>query len=140
MGLKERLFCGIIITKRIDTSVRRDTAMDDIKNVLYSLIPLILIILFSWLFGLLGSKMKKPTDEEDVSLKRGSEDQPFDILSAIREAAGQRPEPQGPEPQGALKISDRTATPIERGVWGTGRGSGGPVVTPKPITPKWWGA
>ena len=109
--------------------------MDDIKNVLYSLIPLILIILFSWLFGVLGSKMKKPTEESDVSLKRGPEDQPFDILSAIREAAG-----QGPEPQGGLKISDRTATPMESVAWGTGTGPGGPTVTPKPITPKWWGA
>jgi hypothetical protein len=112
--------------------------MDDIKNVLYSLIPLILIILFSWLFGVLGSKMKKPTEETDVSLKRGSEDQPFDILSAIREAAGQAPE--GPVPQGGLKISDRTATPIERRAWGTDTGPGGSNVTPKPITPKWWGA
>jgi len=109
--------------------------MGDIKNVLYSLIPLILIIIFSWLFGLLGSKMKKPTEETEVSLKRGPEDQPLDILSAIKEAAG-----QAPAPQGALKISDRTATPIERGAWGTGTGPGGPNVTPKPITPKWWGA
>jgi hypothetical protein len=109
--------------------------MDDIKNVLYSLIPLILIILFSWLFGVLGSKMKKPTEESDVSLKRGPEDQPFDILSAIREAAG-----QAPAPQGALKINDRTATPMESVAWGTGTGPGGPNVTPKPITPKWWGA
>ncbi len=109
--------------------------MGDIKNVLYSLIPLILIIIFSWLFGLLGSKMKKPTEETEVSLKRGPEDQPLDILSAIKEAAG-----QAPAPQGALKISDRTATPIERRAWGTERGPGGPTVTPKPITPKWWGA
>jgi hypothetical protein len=109
--------------------------MDDIKNALYSLIPLILIILFSWLFGLLGSKMKKPTEEADVPLQKGPEDRPFDILSAIREAAG-----QGPEPQGGLKMSDRTGSPIERGAWGTVTGSGGPTVTPKPITPKWWGA
>ncbi len=110
--------------------------MDDIKNVLYSLIPLILIIVFSWLFGILGGKMKKPPEETDVSLNRGPEDQPFDILSAIREAAAD----QGPAPQGGLKINDRTATPIERVAWGTGKGSGGPNVTPKPITPKWWGA
>jgi hypothetical protein len=109
--------------------------MDDIKSVLYSLIPLILIIVFSWLFGLLGSKMKKPTEDTDVPLQKGPEDQPFDILSAIREAAG-----QGPEPQGGLKMSDRTGAPIERGSWGTVTGSGSPTVTPKPITPKWWGA
>jgi hypothetical protein len=109
--------------------------MDDIKNALYSLIPLILIILFSWLFGLLGSKMKKPTEETDGQPQKGSEAQPFDILSAIREAAG-----QGPEPQGGLKMSDRTGAPVERGSWGTATGAGAPIVTTKPITPKWWGA
>jgi hypothetical protein len=109
--------------------------MDDIKSVLYSLIPLILIIVFSWLFGLLGSKMKKPTEETEVSLQRGPEDQPLDILSAIKEAAG-----QGPEPQGGLQITDRTATPIDSGAWGSVTGRGAPSVTPKPITPKWWGA
>ena len=51
--------------------------MDDIKNVLYSLIPLILIIIFSWLFGLLGSKMKKPTEESDVSLQKRSRGSTF---------------------------------------------------------------
>ena len=31
----------------------------DIENILYSLVPLILIIVFSWLFSFLGSRMKK---------------------------------------------------------------------------------
>ena len=108
--------------------------MDDIKNVLYSVIPLILIILFSWLFGLLGSKMKKPKEETDASLKVGSEDQPIDIFGEMREEGDQIPAGQG-----SLRVTDRRAT-IDTGAWRARESPGGPRVTPKPITPKWWGA
>ena len=108
--------------------------MADTKSTLYSLLPLILIILFSWLFGKLGSKMKKPTEETDASAKGGPEDQPLDIFSVMREAAG-----RVPPPQGGATVGDRIGT-SGAGVRLTEMGSGGPRVTPTPITPKWWGA
>jgi len=109
--------------------------MDDIKNVLYSLIPLILIILFSWLFGMLGSKMKKPTDEADLSLERAPADQPMDIFALMRGEAG-----QAPAPQGGVTVGDRITARMGSEAWGIAASSGGPNITPKPITPKWWGA
>ena len=109
--------------------------MDDTKNVIWSLAPLILIILFSWLFGVLGNKMKKPKEETDVSPKRGPEDQPLDIFSAMREAAGQISASEG-----GVKGSDRVPPPAGSQVWRPETGLTGPRVTPKPITPKWWGA
>jgi hypothetical protein len=109
--------------------------MDESKNVIWSLVPLILIILFSWLFGFLGKKMKKPQEDGDVSLTRAPEDQPLDIFSAMREAAGQLSASEGP-----AGANDRLPTPTGSQTWSTGKGFTGPRVTPKPITPKWWGA
>lgn len=108
--------------------------MADTKSTLYSLLPLILIILFSWLFGKLGSKMKKPTEETDAPAKEGAEDQPLDIISLMRGAAG-----QAPASKGGAAVGNRIGTG-DAGARLTDMGSGGPRVTPKPITPKWWGA
>jgi hypothetical protein len=126
---------ALLLQKRIDASVRRDTAMEESKNVIWSLLPLILIVLFSWLFGFLGKKMKKPQEDTDVSLNRAPEDQPLDIFSAIREAAGQISASEGPTgPNG------RMPTPAGSQAWRPERGFTGPRITPTPITPKWWGA
>jgi hypothetical protein len=109
--------------------------MDDTKNVIWSLVPLILIILFSWLFGVLGNKMKKPKQEGDVATTKGAEDQPLDIFSALKQAAGQLSAPEG-----GVEGNDRVPTPTGSQVWRPETGFTGPRVTPKPITPKWWGA
>ncbi len=104
--------------------------MKDGNSVFYSLIPLILIILFSWLFGALGSKLKKPPEEGGIASKRESEDQPMDIFGEMIQQVSQRyaggNESQAP-PSGAPTIKIR-------------KDLTGPTVTPKPITPKWWGA
>lgn len=109
--------------------------MDDTKNVIWSLVPLILIILFSWLFGVLGKKMKKPPQETDASSERVPEDQPLDIFSALRQAAGQISAPEE-----NVNVSERAPTPAGSQGWRPDMASTGPRITSKPITPKWWGA
>jgi len=109
--------------------------MDDAKNVIFSLIPLILIVLFSWLFGLLGSRGKKPAEDMDQTTEKGPVDAPLDIFGQLRGQAG-----QSPPGQGNARVDERTATPIGIRVGRTAKSMDGPRVTPKPITPKWWGA
>lgn len=109
--------------------------MDEGKNVIWSLVPLILIILFSWLFGVLGNKMKKPQQETDVDSKGAPADRPFDIFSALKEAAGQISRPEA-----GADVDDRRQVLTGTQGWRPDVRSGGPTVTAKPITPKWWGA
>ncbi|AFM26005.1 hypothetical protein [Desulfomonile tiedjei] len=98
--------------------------MKDIESILYSLIPLVLIILFSWLFSFLGSKMKKPSENGDQVPGRVLGDRFFDLMKEEEsEEVPQQRQPQTPQP--GITIP---------------QGSGAPLVSAKPITPKWWGA
>lgn len=103
--------------------------MENITNILYSLLPLILIILFSWLFGLLGSKAKKQQAEAKVAEERQNTDLLDLILSQKEEEV--RSEPGVP---GAEKAR------LDEIVWEKRRQPGGPIVSPDPIKPRWWGA
>lgn len=100
--------------------------MNNIENILYSLIPLILIILFSWLFSFLGSKMKKPEESSEGAGGRNLGDR---ILEMMKE--GQDETPAEPVKRGPVAIDSRVGWPQQ---------TGNPVITPKPIKPKWWGA
>ncbi|MGB6066322.1 MAG: hypothetical protein WBG50_16085 [Desulfomonilaceae bacterium] len=108
--------------------------MNDSKSALYSLIPLILIILFSWLFGLLGSKLKKPPEEGEVGLKSEPEDKPIDLFGEMMQQVGRG------YAGGNAGGNEQQAPPAGVGVTRIQKGLTGPTVTPKPITPKWWGA
>ncbi len=109
--------------------------MEKIENILYSIVPLILIVLFSWLFSFLGSKMRKQQPDEAVPGQEKSSDYPLiDLLTGQSEA---------PQP------AESKATPLNWTSAGPSAGQpvqriptipGGPQVTPRPIRPKWWGA
>ncbi len=98
-------------------------AMKDMESILYSLIPLVLIILFSWLFSFLGSKMKKPSENGEQVPGRVLGDRFFDLMKEDAEEVPQQRQPQTTQP--GITIP---------------QGSGAPLVSAKPITPKWWGA
>jgi hypothetical protein len=94
---------------------------------------LILFIVVSWLFGLVSSKLKKRTQGVAQSPDKSKEDNLMDMILG----KGQETPPEQP--------------PTEQGPYGPASGMprparmrqpppGGPVVTPKPIEPKWWGA
>lgn len=108
--------------------------MKDTDNILYSIIPLILIILFSWLFSLLGSKMRKQGKEAEATGEKDRAYQLMDLLlpdkAGSGPAANQLPGIDRPAelPQPDLPIKMPKTAP------------GSPPVTAKPIEPKWWGA
>jgi len=108
--------------------------MKDTDNILYSIIPLILIILFSWLFSLLGSKMRKQGKETEATGEKSRGYQLMDLLLPDKPesgpAANQLPGTERPAelPQPNLPVQMPKTAP------------GSPPVTAKPIEPKWWGA
>ncbi|MBI4961966.1 MAG: hypothetical protein HY913_01685 [Desulfomonile tiedjei] len=108
--------------------------MDKIENILYSIIPLVLIIVFSWLFSLLGSKMRKQGQEAEPAGEKERGFQLFDMFPQGKEgespnAASSPGMPRQPE---MMQPDLRTGMPQTV--------TGAPPATPKPIEPKWWGA
>jgi hypothetical protein len=128
--LKEKPFCAIIIDVSIDAHSGRITPMEKIENLLYSIIPLVLIIVFSWLFSVLGSKMRKQGQEGEPS---GEKDRPFqltDLFAQDKEAFG----PTAAPLPGMDRQPDLMQPNLRTDMPKTAPG------TPKPIEPKWWGA
>jgi hypothetical protein len=107
---------------------------EKIGNILYSLIPLILIIVFSWLFSRLGAKMRKQGQEAEVPREKEREFQLIDLFANDKEPSG----PTAPQLPGTERQPEFMQPSLGAGMPRTV--AGGPVVTPKPIEPKWWGA
>ncbi|MEJ2717255.1 MAG: hypothetical protein P8182_08965, partial [Deltaproteobacteria bacterium] len=104
-------------------------------KVLYSLVPLILIIFFSWLFSFMGSRMKKQTDRTDVSSTENDDDgRLIDFLTGhADDDLLMVPGGEGPE-------RPKETVEVDSSDWRTYRDPRAPRVTPDPIRPKWWGA
>lgn len=106
--------------------------MENLENILYSLLPLIIIIVISWLFSSMGSRLKKQTPSA------GGETEPSQsrrLIDFITEGV-ETETPAGQEPRGEMPGQERPEGAV---VWPRAT-TRGPTVSPKPITPKWWGA
>jgi len=107
--------------------------MDKMENILYSLIPLIIIILISWAFSFLGSKRRGQQDSAETETQTAPRDQLLDFLT------------QGDDQEERLTVrrdegGSRVGPHADWDAWAPGVPTGGPKVTPDPIKPKWWGA
>ncbi len=105
---------------------------EKIEHILYSLLPLILIIFVSWFFSFLGSRVKKQTEQAPFPLKTET-DRDAVHLFLDEDEVMESPKPAQPFP-------GLPAPPAGSGppLWQPQ--PAGPQVTPKPIEPKWWGA
>lgn len=108
--------------------------MKDTDNILYSIIPLILIILFSWLFSLLGSKMRKQGKETETTGEKNRGFQLMDLLLEDKTGSG----PASTQLPGMDRPAELSHPDLPVKMPKTAPGS--PPVTAKPIEPKWWGA
>lgn len=106
--------------------------MDNLEKILYNLLPLVLIIVFSWLFGLLGSRMKKRAASAGDSTTRREEGQ--DLLDIFAARSGEQPG----TPQSGME--NLPPLPADATTWAPQRGLAPPPVTADPIKPKMWGA
>lgn len=110
--------------------------MEKAIEVLWSLIPLILIILFSWLFSLMGSKLKNQPQGKAPAPKEGTGSPILDMLLNIDE----KKEEAQPRPPAPGKEIGGGPVRFEPGAWNQPSISGPTQVSSEPITPKWWGA
>ena len=107
----------------------------EFEKMIPSLIPIILIIVVSWVFSFLAAKMKKTQQQTDEPSSAGrGEEQLSDFLNFRKGAdmfPGSQEETAGPREQmPPANVSD----------WRSYRGLQGPRVSSEPIKPKWWGA
>jgi hypothetical protein len=107
--------------------------MENSKDFLYSLAPLVLIIVFSWLFSFLGSKMKK----QGQGAAPQSQREPQGDLIDLFPDAGRQGSPGQPGTEQATWGQGR---PADVTTWNSRTAGGPPPVTAAPIKPKWWGA
>ena len=106
--------------------------MDNLENILYSLLPLVLIVVFSWLFGLLGSRMKKQAASSGKPAEQREEGENLFDLFAAR-SGGQ---PGAWEPG----MESLPPPPTDAAPWARRRGVNPSLVRADPIKPKMWGA
>ncbi|MGC8907703.1 MAG: hypothetical protein ACP5M0_09705 [Desulfomonilaceae bacterium] len=105
---------------------------ENITNVLYSLLPLIIIIFLSWLFSQMGAKAKRRTETAEKEAPSLPGDQIMDIL------LGKGPSTKDQAPHPTESPAGSSSMTVES--WDVQRPVSRSEPTPKPITPKWWGA
>lgn len=108
----------------------------DIEKLVWSLIPLLVIIAISWLFSYLGSKANKARQEAESVSGSDNRDSLLDLLSFEEEE-------KEDEMAGARRAHTEDIRTDERGQvpdWEAVHRRGAPVVSQDPIKPKWWGA
>ena len=106
----------------------------DIENLVYSIIHLVLIIFFSWLFSVMGSRMKKQAEEGSPNGVKTPGDQLLELF--------------GKHDDEKIAVGDERRAVAQTGRmpqvgtsdWEMHRDPRAPRVSTKPITHKWWGA
>ncbi|MCA1960485.1 MAG: hypothetical protein LDL33_06795 [Desulfomonile sp.] len=118
----------------------------EVEKLIYSIIPLVLIIFFSWLFSVVGSRMKRQIEEEGPGLikspgasqgagmAKSSGDPLMDLFGRLEDEKIVVTEEKETSPRmGGMPKSGTSE-------WGMYQDLQAPRVSPEPITPKWWGA
>jgi hypothetical protein len=108
----------------------------DLKQLLFSLLPLILIVIFSWLFSSRRSKQNGREDTNETFIFNDREEVIYEEAAEKNEsfhptmipADGYQTENAGPEMLGHHKALYK------------GRMASQQMISPEPIKPKWWGA
>jgi len=107
--------------------------MEKIENLFYSLAPLIVIIILSWVFSRMGARARR----QAASRQTGPEPQAGDGLMEMLMGKKGEEMPLNQEQDSQSARHGAGPTPIG---WETQRMPSGAQPTPKPITPRWWGA
>lgn len=105
--------------------------MADIQKDLFEYGFLILFILISWIISMVMRKVRSPEKREQTAEKESA-------VPILEQLFGQQsPEQAGPDDdneQGRRMVLSDSEAPMPQSDYR------GPVVTPDPIKPKWWGS
>ncbi len=107
--------------------------MENMEDSLYRILPLVLMILFAWIFSYFSKRAKKQSPAASSQPEREPQDEFMDLISDT--LGGERRGETPPE-----KVAWTQGGPAGMTTWKPQGRPGGPVVTPAPIKPKWWGA
>ncbi|MEW6347915.1 MAG: hypothetical protein AB1646_02540 [Thermodesulfobacteriota bacterium] len=111
----------------------------DVDKLWPSILPIVLIVVVSWLFSFLGSKYKKKDQDARPDAARAQAKPDEDLLEKkILEFFGVAEEVE--KARQAEQTPGQPMSDIPPTRFGAPRTPQGPVTTPKPIEPKWWGA
>lgn len=103
-----------------------------IKDLLFSLLPLILIVIFSWLFSSRGSKQEEQDETEESFFFSDAEEDEFE--KSTEEGDMYHPVTQFLQHQAGSEQLDHYDELL------SGYDSSRHSLNPEPIKPKWWGA
>ena len=116
----------------------------DLENILWTLLPLITLIVISWILSFMGSKVAKKRQEEQVmkgETHGDRSDELFMDMEGDEEFEPARPDrPDGIDTDGIDTTGPDFAGRGQSSQWGSLQELGPGTPTPKPIKPKWWGA
>jgi hypothetical protein len=129
-------FVALLSRKTSLFFVPEDMVMHNAGTLLQSLIPLVLIILFSWLFSLANSKGKKLAKGKGPAPRRITGSPIIDTLISVDEF--EESPRLGAKIQGKELPLPSLSQQLE--AWTPERFPGRTKISSKPITPKWWGA
>lgn len=105
----------------------------NIEESLWKYVPLLLFVLVSWIVSMVIRKIRPPDKEEEAT---ETQKRPNPLLELFDQGSPEPPPGKQQAQPGAVTprwIPDQGA-PVPRSHYS------GPVVTPEPIKPKWWGA
>ncbi len=111
----------------------------DLENILWTLLPLIALIVVSWILSFMGSKVAKKRQEEEAMQGETYGDRSGELF--IDMEGEEAFEPARPDrPAGPDFAGPDFAGRAQSAQWDSLQKLGPATPTPRPIKPKWWGA
>jgi hypothetical protein len=120
-------------------SFRKGCKAMELPPVVYKILPIIVILLISWLFGMIGAKKRGPAAEDSQGHEPQGEpaQAPLSLSDLFLPQVKPEDDPRGVaanQAQEAIRMGHE-AQGIDVSKMGKG-----PVVTAEPIEPRWWGS
>ncbi|MFH0957687.1 MAG: hypothetical protein V1897_03200 [Pseudomonadota bacterium] len=111
-----------------------DELLKQYGGQLSSVLPLLLLFVFWWIFSMLGSRLRKTGEKSEETDSPGLQDR---VLQMMTGGQGEEVDSRHQKPAGQ---SDNVTWAEEPGVYDQGPVAPTGEFKPKPINPRWWGA
>ena len=106
----------------------------ELDDILWTLLPLIMLIVVSWVLSFLGSRVTKKRQEEEMLAGETEQGGSGELFMNLGDEELFEPSPTE-QPSGPARTRR-----VRSEEWDPLQGTEPPPITPEPIKPKWWGA